>query len=161
MLNTLRLALLAAAMLPLSVYAAVIPTPQVAAVSKLYEAFAYEAVVDYPVGRVFIDQTKEVLLRYITPELYELIHRDRLCAMSTHEICRLDFAPLWASQDPAGSTVNFETGPRGNTVIAHVRAGAHSTKITYSLVQTKGGWRIDDIVYDDERPTLKKILSQD
>lgn len=161
MLNALRLALLAAAILPLSVCAAVIPTPQVAAVSKLYEAFAYEAVVDYPVGRGFIDQTKEVLLRYITPELFELIHRDRVCAMTTHEICRLDFAPLWASQDPAGSTVNFEAGPKGNTVIAHVRIGAHSARLTYSLVQTRGGWRIDDIVYDDERPTLKKILSQD
>lgn len=156
MLRKLRLALFVAA-LPLSAYAEVTPTPQVAAVSKLYEAFAYEAVVDYPVGAGFTDQPKEVLLRYITPELYELIHRDRVCTMTTHEICRLDFVPLWGNQDPSGAVVSFEAGKSRNTVLAQLRFGSSSSKLTYSLVQTKDGWRVDNITYDG-RASLKKIL---
>lgn len=157
MLSKFRIALFVAA-LPFSAYAAVIPTPQVAAVSKLYEAFAYEAVVDYPVAPGFIDETKDVLLRYITPELYELIHRDRVCTMSKHEICRLDFLPLWGNQDPAGSEVKFEPGASGNTVVAHMRIGAKSSQLTYTLVQTEAGWRVDNIAYDDWHTSLKKIL---
>ena len=157
MLSKLRFALFVAA-LPLWASAAVTPTPQVAAVSKLYEAFAYEAVVDDPVGPGFIDQPKEVLLRYITPELYELIHRDRVCTSTTHEICRLDFVPLWGNQDPSGTTVSLESGKSRNTVVANLRIGSNSSKLTYSLVQTKDGWRVDNITYDESHANLKKIL---
>ena len=158
MLSKLRFALFAAA-LPLSAFAAATPSPQVAAVSRLYEAFAYEAVVDYPVGPGFIDQSKEVLLRYITPELYELIHRDRVCTVTTHEICRLDFVPLWGNQDPSGTTVSFEAGKSRNTVVANLRIGENSSKLTYSLVQTKDGWRVDNIAYGEWHTNLKQILS--
>lgn len=158
MLSRVRIALLIAA-LPLSAFASERPAPQVAAVIKLYQAFAYEAVVDYPLEPVFIDQPKEVLLRFVTPELYELLHRDRVCTMTRHEICCLDFGPLWGNQDPSGSTVNVEAGPRSNAVIAHLRTGSQETRLTYSLVQTKAGWRIDNITYDDGRPTLKDILA--
>jgi len=147
------------ATLPLSVHAAEPPSPQVAAVIKLYQAFAYEAVVDYPLEPGFIDQPREVLLRHITPNLYELIHRDRVCTITKHEICRLDFVPLWGNQDPSGTTVNVEAGPISNAVFAHLRAGTHSAKLTYSLVQTKAGWRVDNIAYDDGRATLQGILS--
>jgi len=158
MLNKLRLTLLLAAALPLSAYAAVKPTPQVAAVSKLYEAFAYEAVVDFPVAPGFIDESKEVLLRYITPELYELIHRDRVCTITKHEICRLDFVPLWGNQDPIGTTVSFEPGESRNTVVANLRIGSNSSKLIYSLVQTKDGWRVDNITYEEWHANLKQML---
>jgi len=116
-------------------------------------------VVDYPVGPGFIDQSKEVLLRYITPELYELIHRDRVCTVTTHEICRLDFVPLWGNQDPSGTTVSFEAGKSRNTVVANLRIGENSSKLTYSLVQTKDGWRVDNIAYGEWHTNLKQILS--
>lgn len=154
----LKKALLIAA-LPLTAFAAEPPSPQVAAVIRLYQAFAYEAVVDYPLEPGFIDQPREVLLRYIAPNLYELIHRDRICTITKHEICRLDFVPLWGNQDPSGTTVNVEAGPTSNTVVAHLRTGSHSANLTYSLVPTKAGWRVDNIVYDDGRPPLKDILS--
>lgn len=157
MLSKFRLSLLAAA-LPFAANAAAMPTPQVAAVSRLYEAFAYEAVVNYPVAPGFIDESKEVLLRYITPELYELIHRDRLCTMTKHEICRLDFLPLWGNQDPMGTEVAFEAGASANTVIARMRIGANSHQLTYTLVQTNAGWRVDNIAYDEWHTNLKKIL---
>jgi hypothetical protein len=157
MLIKLPLALLVA-MLPFSAYAAVVPPPQVAAVSKLYEAFAYEAVVDYPVAPGFIDESKEVLLRYITPELYELIHRDRVCSMTKHEICRLDFLPLWGNQDPMGTELKIEPGTSGNTVVARMRIGANSSQLVFTLVKTKAGWRVDDIAYDAFHTNLRKIL---
>jgi len=155
----LRKAILVAA-LPLAAFAAEPPSPQVAAVIKLYQAFAYEAVVDYPLEPGFIDQPKEVLLRHITPNLYELIHRDRVCTITKHEICRLDFVPLWGNQDPSGSTVNFEAGSTSNAVVAHLRTNSYTSKLTYSLVQTKAEWRVDNIAYDDGRPTLKELLTK-
>lgn len=159
MLTTLRLAVLAAALpCAASAFSAVVPPPQVAAVYELYKTFAFEAVLDMPIGPYFTDQPKEVLLRYITPELYELIHRDRVCTITKHEICRLDFAPLWGNQDPSGTIASFEPGPSNNTVTGTLRIGAHSSQFTYFLVQTKAGWRVDNIVYDEGRPSLKEIL---
>lgn len=159
MMSKLRLALLIS-MLPPPTLAAEPLSPQIAAVSKLYQAFAYEAVLDSPSAPVFVDQPKEVLLRYVTPKLYELIHRDRVCTMTRHEICRLDFGPLWGNQDPSGTTVQFEVGASNNTVVAHLRIGSNSTRLTYSLVRTAVGWRVDDIAYDDGRPTLREILER-
>lgn len=157
-MNKLRLSFFVATLtFASSAISAEIPPPQVALVSSLYKAFAFEAVLDEPMGPYFIDQPKEVLLRYITPDLFELIHRDRVCTSTTHEICRLDFAPLWGNQDPAGTSVSFKTGPSGDTVVGHMRIGSQSTQLVYSLVQTRAGWRINDITYDNGW-TLRKIL---
>jgi len=156
--NKLRLSLFVATLgFASSAFTAEIPPQQVALVKSLYKAFAFEAVVDDPMESSFIDQPKEVLLRYITPNLFELIHRDRVCTSTTHEICRLDFAPLWGNQDPAGTTVSFEAGPSSGTVVGHMRIGSQSTRLVYSLVQTRAGWRINDIAYDGGH-SLRKIL---
>ncbi|MRV76139.1 hypothetical protein GJ700_30970 [Duganella sp. FT92W] len=132
--------------------------PQVALVSNLYQTFAYEAVLEAPDARGMIDQPRAVLLRYFTPELAELLLRDRACVAKTREICRLDFLPLWGNQDPDGASVQVGQGASPTSVIASLRFAGTSSRLTYTLIQTTRGWRIADIAYGDGRATLKEIL---
>ena len=133
-------------------------SPQVAIVTTLYQDFAFEAVLENSVAEGFIDQPKKVLLRYLTPQLSELLLRDRRCATTTHEICRLDFAPLWGNQDPIGSAVQVQPGATPDTVIARLRYSSSTSQLTYHLTKLSSGWKIRDISYGQGRSTLAEIL---
>lgn len=132
-------------------------------VSQLYKDFAWEATGgdDGPGGRPFVDQPRTVLLRYLTSDLADLLLRDRACVRRSSEICRLDFVPLWASQDPDAADVSFAQLTRQPAiVIAHIRDHAGTvTKITYRLKQTAAGWRIADIQYSSGH-TLRGLLDE-
>lgn len=140
--------------------AAELPSPQVAIVAKLYQDFAFEAVLEEPTSEnsSFIDQKKPVLLRYLTPSLAELLLRDRQCVKTTHDICRLDFAPLWGNQDPIGAGVKVLPGAASDTVIVRLRYPSSTTQLTYHLKHIAVGWRIRDISYEPEHSTLSEIL---
>jgi hypothetical protein len=130
-------------------------------VSQLYNDFAWEATGgdNGPGSSPFVDQPRTVLLRYLTPDLAALLLRDRACVRRSSEICRLDFVPLWASQDPDAADVSF-TQPTGQPaiVIAHIRDHAGTvTKITYRFKQIATGWRIADIHYGSGH-TLRGLL---
>lgn len=153
-----RLLFLTAMSLAAPVFSAEIHSPQVTVVRDLYQAFAYEAVLEESAAAGLIEQPRDVLLRYFTPGLADLLLRDQQCTISTHEICRLDFLPLWGSQDPAGATVLVKPGTSVNSVVAVLHYPSTQMELTFYVTQTKAGWRIQDIAYDGGRFSLKETL---
>lgn len=135
-------------------------TSQVALVAKLYRDFSFEAILAEPrlENSDFVEQPRSVLLQYLEPKLADLILRDRACVAATHEICRLDFAPLWGNQDPAGAEVRVAPGATANTVVVSIRYGSTTTQLLYYLSRTAKGWRIRNISYESGRFTLIDIL---
>ncbi len=141
--------------------AAVVPqSHQVMIVAKLYQDFAFEAVLEEPLpeNTLFIEQPRQVLLQYFTPKLADLLVRDRRCVSETQEICRLDFAPLWGNQDPYGAVVQVLPGATTNTVNVRLRYPSSKSQLTYHVTKTKTGWRIQDIAYGQDRLSLSALL---
>ena len=130
------------------------------AVAKLYRDFAWEAVITQPSAPGLAEQPKTVLLKYFTPKLASALAADSACAARHHEVCALDFAPLWASQDPGAPNLSISGGRDPGHV--HVEFAYPATgqvlKLTFLLVLTKAGWRVADIVYPSG-PSLAKQLS--
>jgi hypothetical protein len=119
-------------------------------VARLYRDFAWEAVVETPnwQGHELLDQPRVVLARYFDNELIRLWLADRACEARTHEICKIDFLPIWDSQDPSGSFVSIDSTADPTLVKVQLR---HPFKteprvLNYRLVKTPDGWRIHDIV---------------
>lgn len=131
-------------------------------VAQLYRDFAWEAIIDEPGwdGHNLLDQPRLVLERYFDHNLASLILKDRQCEIQTHEICRLDFSPIWASQDPGASETKIISGATPNIVSVKFRYPSDGTKIelSYRMVKTNAGWRIADIRYSSGS-TLLSILS--
>ena len=131
-------------------------------VARLYRDFAWEAVIDEPLGvsRAFADQRRSVLERYFSPNLVSLLLEDRQCVLRTHEICKLDFSPLWASQDPGATELRVVQGALRGWVLVRFRypSNGETIKLNYRLVKTRAGPRIADIRYDSGT-TLVSILS--
>jgi hypothetical protein len=131
-------------------------------VAQLYRDFAWEAIIDEPkwVGHDLLDQPRLVLERYFDHNLATLILQDRQCATQTQEICRLDFSPIWASQDPGASETKIIAGATPDIVSVKFRYPSDGTKIelSYRMVKTNVGWRIADIRYSSGS-TLLSILS--
>jgi hypothetical protein len=133
---------------------------EVAAVRALYARYATEAVIDDVGSPTLASAPPAVLRQHLTEELTRLMLRDRDCGQRTHEICRLDFMPLWDSQDPVGTHVKLRWDDRDGRVMAELRRGNRSARtVAYSLVKLKVGWRIDDIDFGPERPRLRQLLS--
>ena len=133
----------------------------VALLSRLYTEFAWEATGgdNGPGGHTFSDQSKSALLRYVDSELGTLLLGDAACINRSDAICRLDFAPLWDSQDPDVAEVSFtRTSGHPGTVIAHLRSPTGTeTLVTYQMRRTSVGWRIADIEYT-AKGSLRNLL---
>jgi len=143
----------------------------VGVVRSLYEAFAWEAVLeDWGQEQTLVVQPRPVLLRYFTPKLSELILQDRECVARMQEICNLDFLPLWDSQDPTGATVTIAGGSDPGEVLVKVRYSPNEErKLVFRLANGSDGWRIEDIVFEgwaglggDEkgRMSLSRLLAR-
>jgi hypothetical protein len=119
----------------------------VSIVQRLYQDFAWETVIAEPTEPGLIDQPREVLKEYFDERLTALIIEDRRCAEITHEICRLDFMPLWDAQDIGATDLAIHPTPDPSRVEVTFRfAGAKvETKLTYQLVRSTAGWRISNI----------------
>ena len=122
----------------------------VAMVARLYRDRACEAVSGEPAcaDTALLEQSREGLSRYFDSTLVTLLLKDRACAKSSHAVCRLDYSPIWDSQDPAATDVKV-TGTSDSNVVAV--AFRYSTKgelieLTYRMARTSGGWRVHDIV---------------
>lgn len=129
-------------------------------VAWLYRDFAWEAVMDmHWEGASLIEQPREVLGRYFSAELVSLILKDRACTQKTHEICRLDFDPIFASQDPGAAELKIS--PADNSGIVHVQflypSNHEQVKLAFKVVKTASGWRINDIVYKDSLSLLRLL----
>jgi hypothetical protein len=120
-------------------------------VAQLYRDFAWEAIVEEPQwpGHALLDQPRDVLLRYFDEALTDLILADRACAARTHSICRLDFCPIWNSQDPGATGLRIS--PTEDPTVVLVRflypSNRQLMELTYHMVETRRGWRVHDIDY--------------
>jgi hypothetical protein len=126
--------------------------PEVELVASLYRAYAWEVVIDEPLPgtATLLEQPASELGRFFTPNLVALLRKDRECTARKREICRLDFSPIWAAQDPIATElrvyrtqeqnkvrVQFKTAPQGNVSV-----------LIYTVARTEAGLRIDDIEYE-------------
>jgi hypothetical protein len=132
-----------------SLSAAPPPTGADAVVSQLYKDFGWEIALNHPDKPGLIDQPRAVLRRYFDDSLTSLILADRACAERTHEICRLDFSPIWDSQDPAASglKVSATSDPSVVKVTFRYPGSNELMELSYRMTKTKDGWRIHDIAY--------------
>jgi hypothetical protein len=130
----------------------------VTVVAQLYRDFAWEAVVDEPDwrGHALLEQGRDVLVRYFDDTLTALIVRDRECAATTHAICRLDFSPIWDSQDPGASEMKIAATKDSSVVSVRFRhpATGQAIELSYRMIATRSGWRVHDIVYGNRRSLL-------
>jgi hypothetical protein len=145
-----------------SLSAAPPPTGADAVVSQLYKDFAWEAVPDHAEKPGFIDQPRAVLRRYFDDNLTNLILADRACAERTHEICRLDFSPIWDSQDPAASglKVSATKDPSLVRVTFRYPGSNELMDLLYRMTKTKDGWRIHDITYHSHASLLSLLRAK-
>lgn len=120
-------------------------------VEKLYREFAWEAVMSGPGFRQpgLIDQPKSVLEQFFTPEITGLLLKDRAEAAAAGEVGRIDFLPLWASQDPSAADLQIAAGSKPNTVdVSFLPRGTENpTKLVFIVADAPAGARIADIVY--------------
>jgi hypothetical protein len=127
-------------------------------VEKLYKDFVWETR-NPAAGRPgFIEQKRAVLEQYLTESLALLLLKDRACTARTHEICQLDFSPLWNSQDPEGAIFKVAAPGAGNAVLVTLTYPTDRPQVvTYELKQVAAGWRIDNI--RTKEWSLRKILA--
>lgn len=119
-------------------------------VAGLYHDFAWEAVIDEPNDFPALTQLpRPAFERYLTPDLARLILNDEACMARTHEICKLDFNPVWASQDPGGvSELKVSASAERDAVLVTMRYPDGSvTSLTYRMQLVRGNWRIADILF--------------
>lgn len=129
-------------------------------VVRLYRDFAWEAMIDTPTdGPRFLSQSDVVWGRYFSPRLVKLLRNDRRCVSRTREICKLDFNPIWASQDPGAVRLMVVQGDTPTTVNVSFDCPGNGQRISlrFLLVRSGARWLVDDIHYADGQQ-LRKIL---
>jgi hypothetical protein len=115
-------------------------------VFKLYRDYAWEAVMAAGYDGL-MQQPPRILKQYFDDNLTDLILRDRKCS-EKGEICRLDFVPIWASQDPAAVDLTVEKTNKKNIIKVTFRypSNKENIELKYRVTNTPKGWRISDIV---------------
>jgi hypothetical protein len=105
-----------------------------------------------------IDQPASELARYFDSELVSLLIADRECVRRSGEICRLDWDPIWDSQDPAAEDLTIRS-IQTNVVVVRFRHPftGEERKLDYHLVKTMAGWRISDIRYQNGTSLLRTL----
>ena len=138
----------------------------VSIVYKLYKDYAWEILLsDFPKndrelsGKSFEWQPKNILTRYLDNELANLFIRDQNCIKKNPgELCKLEFSPIWNSQDPAAYDMKITDEGKGRVNVEYVYpSNQQKIKLSFYVRQTETGWRIFDICYEDGS-CLKKIL---
>lgn len=134
-------------------------------VRRLYRDFAWEAVFSDPEVNqkwvVLIDQPEPVLRQYFTPKLAKLLVDDVRCAAAAKAICRLDFSPIWASQDSGAHDVTVSPATGGIVEVGMSYGGEGvRTRLRYSMFRTRSGWRIADIISLNDGWSLNKLLTE-
>ena len=119
-------------------------------VQSLYRDFGWELKPDNNSKKLLIDQPIKILNRYFTPELAELMKRDRRHEIKTKDLGHLDFVLLCGSQDPDGITnirINGKPGKSIVTVMYDQNGEKDVMKIEFNTQHMKSGWRISDVHY--------------
>ena len=129
-------------------------------VKRLYAAYAWEASdAEAAKHTPLFSERAAVMARYFDAPLLRAVLRDRACEKRSGEICKLDFDPIWDSQDPGGVTV--EVVPTRDMTIVQARIhyqSDHDTRVvTYRMRKTSAGWRIADMA-GAGWPSLLRVL---
>ncbi len=132
-------------------------------VATLYRDFAWEAVIDEPrmADQALIDQPRPVLSRYFDGNLVDLILRDRRCVAQSHDMCRLDYLPIWDGQEPRAYDMKILGNKDPSVVAVNFRypGNGEAIELTYQMAKTNLGWRIHDIMSHRSRYSLLSVLS--
>jgi len=133
------------------------------AVAKLYQDFAAEAVIesqDFTILDLF-SRPKASLARYLDDALVALVLADRECSTRKQEVCNLDFAPIWDSQDMVGTTVKITPGKDPSRVQVELRFPPKEVRrLTYVMAKTPAGWRVHDIEYGSHESLVKMLKAK-
>jgi hypothetical protein len=135
------------------------PAP-VAAVAKIYQDFAADAVIDSVdlAPPELFSRPKAVMAKYLDDSLTALALADRACSQKKQEVCALDFAPIWDAQDMLGATVEISATKNPSRVLVAISYPDKTVKkLTYVMVNTAAGWRVHDIEYDSHESLLKLL----
>ena len=112
-----------------------------------------------------------VLLKYFSPELTKLFLKnaqlERDCPKG--DLCGIEFDPILGSQD-FDDNLNFKlriarsTPPQTGRFEARFKLfneekAEQEQVLVFQLLQLKNGWRIDDIIYTDNKGSLKAMLT--
>ncbi|MBS1169982.1 MAG: hypothetical protein H6R01_900 [Burkholderiaceae bacterium] len=130
-------------------------------VSTLYEDFAWQAVFAIPApGTTIADQSRAVLEKYFDSDLASLFVQDAQCRNRTNGVCKLDFDPIFASQDPSASDLTLTPSSVSKVAVEFAySSNREKIRLLYTLKQTAQGWRITDIQYANMgNSSLRKIL---
>lgn len=136
-------------------------------VGELYRAYAWEAVIGVPTDEAspfkqhLVDERESVLRLYFSPELAGLLAANSQCKARTKEICKLDFDPIFASQDPAAMDLSIKrVAPGSVKVLFTYPSSREKIQIDYKVLQFGGKWRITDIIYPGHsNMSLRKLLT--
>ncbi len=91
-------------------------------------------------------ESKKTLQKYFDAQLVTLMLHDRAHPSSVSGVGRIDFSPMWASQDPAGANVRIKPGSSEKEVCVDISYGTQGTeRVVYRVTRTAVGWRISDI----------------
>lgn len=108
-------------------------------------------------GRVFERQGRRLQLRFFDAKLAALLWKN-LTEAPEGEAGRIDFDPLYNAQETQIKNFNVGAGSvEGDTATVPVTFLNFNKKvtITYRLVKTSAGWKISNIVYDEDSDFLK------
>ena len=142
--NVFRATIFLALLTVLSAHAA--EDARLAVVERLYQDYAWETGPGVSKRTPFLNEKSSVLSKYLTKSLSRLLLEDRKCSERTREICKLDFSPIWNSQDPEGTKFRvMSIGPDNAVAVSIVYPGQRSVTLALDVVQTEEGWRINDI----------------
>jgi hypothetical protein len=134
-------------------------------VIELYRAFAWDVLfipdesLKGPQWTSVSQQSLSMLRLYFDPELAQLIVSDRECVRRTHEICNLDFDPIFDGQDNSGASNLTVVAAGADKVVASFTYFSDSShmKLVYTVKRAPGGFRISDIEYPNKR-SLRALL---
>ena len=130
-------------------------------VRALCERFAWETEEDAVAsGKALLEQPPDVLEQYLAEPLVRLHIADRECATASQAVCRLDWDPMWASQDPVGaSDVTVSQSADSIVMVQFTYPTGTHVRLEYVMVEASEGWRIADIRAPAEW-SLVEILSR-
>ncbi len=133
----------------------------VAAVARLYQDFAAEAVIDSPDLSIedLFGRPKATLSRYLDDALVALVLADRACSRRIQEVCNLDFSPIWDAQDAVGTIVKISEGKAPSRVLVELQTLDRKDvrRLTYRMIKTAAGWRVHDIEYDSHESLVTML----
>jgi hypothetical protein len=90
-----------------------------------------------------MERPRSYLKRFLSPALLAAVLEEQR-QTKPGEIRTLDFAPLWASQDPAGVCVGITPGKRDGEVRVSLRYPGGTVELEFKMKVQGNQWVVDD-----------------